>query len=126
MAEVMSSAKPAFARGEEIKLIAGEQRNLAARIFEQVSATPTGIFRTYSLSGNHPTRTYEETWRRSAEIAATLSEVGARPSNVAVLLLDDIADFVAGFWACLRGGFMTGGGDFSRGRGLIRRCEGRS
>jgi acyl-CoA synthetase (AMP-forming)/AMP-acid ligase II/acyl carrier protein len=68
-----------------------------------VAQSPQGVVRSYQTDGGQ-SATYSELWRRAGRLAAGLQHLGIGEGACVVLLIDDVVDFVAAFWACIRAG----------------------
>jgi acyl-CoA synthetase (AMP-forming)/AMP-acid ligase II/pimeloyl-ACP methyl ester carboxylesterase/acyl carrier protein len=102
-----SSRARAIAVGGALERDLHAPRTIAACLEARVAACPDGAFYSYQISGEHRSQTYQQTWQRSASIAAGLAAVGRPANSPIVLLIEDIIDFVPAFWACLRGGYFA-------------------
>jgi acyl-CoA synthetase (AMP-forming)/AMP-acid ligase II/acyl carrier protein len=96
--------REAVIHGPLRKLVEGAPATAMGSIARRVAEAPDGLIRSYQADGTLREETFAEVWRRSGEIAARLRGLGVGPGSQAVLLLGDILDFVASFWASVRAG----------------------
>ncbi len=99
--------KPAITDGGPLSLAAEAQTTLSEAIATRIAKCPDGVVRSYGAAGTLRQDTYRGLWQRAGSIAAELASRGVPPGRPVVLLLDDVADFAASFWACVRGGFIA-------------------
>src|SRR5271167_2323658 len=97
-------AREAVIHGPPRALADGAAPTVIENIARRVADLPDGLIRSFQPDGTLREQTFADTWRRSGEIAARLRSLGVGPGSQTVLLLGDLLDFVASFWASLRVG----------------------
>jgi acyl-CoA synthetase (AMP-forming)/AMP-acid ligase II/acyl carrier protein len=94
--------REAVIHGPPRKLVDGAPAAAMENIALRVAEAPDGLIRSYQPDGTLREETFAEVWQRSSEIAVRLRSLGVGPGSQAVLLLSDLLDFVACFWASVR------------------------
>jgi acyl-CoA synthetase (AMP-forming)/AMP-acid ligase II/thioesterase domain-containing protein/acyl carrier protein len=79
--------------------------NLAEMIFSSVENYPNKPIIYASLMGSRVT-TYRDTYDEAKLILCNLYKLGVKTGNIVVLALDNAADFIPMFWACILGGII--------------------
>jgi acyl-CoA synthetase (AMP-forming)/AMP-acid ligase II/acyl carrier protein len=102
--ELDQRIRQAVIHGPFRTLMDGAAPTVMANIARRVAEAPDGLIRSFQADGTLREETFDEVWRRSAEIAARLRSLGVGPGSQTVLLLGDLLDFVPSFWASLRAG----------------------
>jgi acyl-coenzyme A synthetase/AMP-(fatty) acid ligase len=97
----------ALVHGPPLVLPADVPTDVRAAIAARISAWPHGTIQSYNHAGKGSVASYQDLWRRAATIAAALRRFDTRDCTRVVLLIDDVVDFVAAFWGCVRGGFTV-------------------
>lgn len=121
MIHEQAARKLAIARGSPLARSPAIPRNVVAAIGSRVAEWPQGTIRTYDDHDKGRAVSYLELWQRSGRVASGLRTLGLRADTRVVLLIEDAADFVCMFWACLRSGLtavpLTSVAREERGRG---------
>jgi acyl-CoA synthetase (AMP-forming)/AMP-acid ligase II/acyl carrier protein len=97
-------AREAVIHGPPRKLVDGVAPTVMENIARRVAEAPDGLVRSFQADGSVREETFAELWRRSGDLAARFRSLGVGPGSQTVLLLGDLLDFVACFWASLRVG----------------------
>jgi len=97
-------ARQGVIHGAPRKLVDGAPATAMENIARRVAETPEGVIRSFQADGTLREETFAEVWRRSGEITARLRSLGVGPGSQSILLLGELLDFVACFWASVRVG----------------------
>jgi acyl-CoA synthetase (AMP-forming)/AMP-acid ligase II len=107
MPEAETLLRDSLLVGAPLHLMDGAAPTLIDNIARRAAELPEGLLQNIDADGAVRGLDFAQLWRRSDVLAARLRAAGVGPGFEALLIAQDILDFVPAFWAALRVGAVV-------------------